>query len=163
MKSCYLCDLRKNKHYVFWENDLLFAAFDNNPVSPGHTLLVPNRHAIHFDDLTQQEWNQIQTSIKVIITNLKKINLKEVYQRFILEHETDQSVWFCEKALENLQKNSVPDAYNHGFNDGKAAGRTVDHFHWHIIPRYEGDMTDAAGGVRFVIPEMGDYSVSRNI
>jgi diadenosine tetraphosphate (Ap4A) HIT family hydrolase len=58
--------------------------------------------------------------------------------------------------------NTRPDAYNHGFNDGKAAGRTIDHLHWHIIPRYEKDMSDPRGGVRFVIPEMGNYKISRS-
>lgn len=46
-------------------------------------------------------------------------------------------------------------------NDGKAAGRTVDHLHWHIIPRYDGDMIDPRGGVRYVIPEMGNYKTPR--
>jgi hypothetical protein len=31
------------------------------------------------------------------------------------------------------------------------------YLHWHIIPRYEKDMSAPRGGVRFVISEMGDY------
>lgn len=32
-----------------------------------------------------------------------------------------------------------PSAMNIGINNGSAAGQTVPHAHWHIIPRYEGD------------------------
>lgn len=31
------------------------------------------------------------------------------------------------------------DGFNIGINNGRAAGQAVDHAHWHIIPRYEGD------------------------
>ena len=50
-----------------------------------------------------------------------------------------------------------PDAYNIGFNEGAAAGQTVMHFHVHVIPRYEGDMDDPRGGVRWVLPERAAY------
>ena len=45
-----------------------------------------------------------------------------------------------------------PHACNYGINDGKAAGRTVDHFHMHVIPRYEGDVENPRGGVRNIMP-----------
>lgn len=50
-----------------------------------------------------------------------------------------------------------PDGFNVGFNDGKCAGQTVQHFHLHIIPRYEGDMENPQGGVRGVIPNKQKY------
>lgn len=39
-----------------------------------------------------------------------------------------------------------------GFNDGPAAGRTVDHLHGHVIPRRPGDVDDPRGGIRNVLP-----------
>jgi diadenosine tetraphosphate (Ap4A) HIT family hydrolase len=33
-----------------------------------------------------------------------------------------------------------------------AAGQTVPHAHVHVIPRYDGDVSDPRGGVRWVIP-----------
>ncbi|WP_374434545.1 HIT family protein [Inhella sp.] len=50
-----------------------------------------------------------------------------------------------------------PDGFNIGINDGTAAGQTVAHLHIHLIPRFSGDVADARGGVRWVIPERADY------
>jgi len=50
-----------------------------------------------------------------------------------------------------------PDGYNIGINDGAAAGQTVPHLHIHLIPRYENDVVDPRGGVRWVVPEKADY------
>jgi len=46
---------------------------------------------------------------------------------------------------------------NIGVNDGKAAGQTVPHAHVHVIPRYEGDVPDPRGGIRWVITERAAY------
>lgn len=50
-----------------------------------------------------------------------------------------------------------PDGVNVGINIGEAAGQTVGHAHVHLIPRYQGDLPDPRGGVRWVIPEKADY------
>jgi diadenosine tetraphosphate (Ap4A) HIT family hydrolase len=50
-----------------------------------------------------------------------------------------------------------PDGYNIGINIGAAAGQTIDHLHVHLIPRYEADVQDPRGGVRYVIPEKARY------
>ena len=50
-----------------------------------------------------------------------------------------------------------PNGYNIGINEGRAAGRTIDHAHIHIIPRYDGDIDDPRGGVRGVIPDKRIY------
>lgn len=54
-----------------------------------------------------------------------------------------------------------PDGFNIGINDGAAAGQTVPHLHIHLIPRYEGDLADPRGGVRWVIPDKADYWTQR--
>ncbi len=41
-----------------------------------------------------------------------------------------------------------PAAYNVAINDGRAAGRIVDHLHAHLIPRYEGSEKTHAMAVR---------------
>ncbi|MFA5310455.1 MAG: HIT family protein [Candidatus Paceibacterota bacterium] len=50
-----------------------------------------------------------------------------------------------------------PDSYNIGINEGEAAGRTIQHLHIHLIPRYRGDVENPRGGVRNVIPGKGNY------
>jgi diadenosine tetraphosphate (Ap4A) HIT family hydrolase len=50
-----------------------------------------------------------------------------------------------------------PVGYNIGINDGSAAGQTIPHLHIHLIPRYEGDVEDSRGGVRWIIPEKAAY------
>ena len=62
-----------------------------------------------------------------------------------------------EEVREALILELNPDGFNIGVNVGVAAGQTVMHLHLHIIPRWAGDVDDPAGGVRFVIPERGNY------
>jgi diadenosine tetraphosphate (Ap4A) HIT family hydrolase len=45
-----------------------------------------------------------------------------------------------------------PDGYTIAVNDGRAAGRTVDHVHIHLIPRHFGDVPDPRGGIRRALP-----------
>lgn len=54
-----------------------------------------------------------------------------------------------------------PDGYNVGFNAGEAAGQTVMHLHVHVIPRYRGDVADPRGGIRHVVPHLGNWQALR--
>lgn len=56
-----------------------------------------------------------------------------------------------------LDERFSPDGYNVGVNVGEAAGQTIGHVHFHVIPRYSGDVEDPIGGVRNVIPGKGNY------
>ncbi len=42
-------------------------------------------------------------------------------------------------AAERVRNILKPDAVNITINDGEAAGQSVPHAHWHIIPRWQGD------------------------
>ncbi|MGH8992299.1 MAG: HIT family protein [Acidimicrobiia bacterium] len=57
----------------------------------------------------------------------------------------------------HLETEFKPDAYNLGANIGPAAGQTIRHAHLHVIPRYEGDVEEPRGGVRWVLPETARY------
>ncbi|QNO14096.1 HIT family protein [Alkalicella caledoniensis] len=41
-----------------------------------------------------------------------------------------------------------PDGYNIGVNIGETAGQTIFHLHFHLIPRYSGDVEKPIGGIR---------------
>ncbi len=63
------------------------------------------------------------------------------------------------QAKDYLDKEYQPNAYNIGINEGEAAGRTIPHFHLHLIPRYIGDceQSQRSTGIRNIIPEKADY------
>nr|WP_192868004.1 HIT family protein [Calderihabitans maritimus] len=52
------------------------------------------------------------------------------------------------KVKDKLDKKFNPDGYNVGVNVGRAAGQTIFHLHYHVIPRYLGDVKDPRGGIR---------------
>lgn len=56
-----------------------------------------------------------------------------------------------------LDRELKPNGYNIGINDGPAAGQTIPHLHMHLIPRYDGDVADPRGGVRWLIAEKAVY------
>ena len=56
-----------------------------------------------------------------------------------------------------LQSRFNPDGFNVGLNEGEAAGQTVEHAHIHIIPRYDRDVADPRGGIRWVLPNRAAY------
>ena len=47
--------------------------------------------------------------------------------------------------------------FNIGVNCGMDAGQTIFHCHIHLIPRRTGDVADATGGIRSVIPGKANY------
>ncbi len=49
------------------------------------------------------------------------------------------------------------DGFNLGVNNGVSAGQSVRHLHIHVIPRAIGDVEDAFGGLRGVIPAKRRY------
>lgn len=62
-----------------------------------------------------------------------------------------------DEARDLIVSRFAPDGFNIGINVGQAAGQTVFHLHVHLIPRYDGDVPDPRGGVRWVIPAKGNY------
>ena len=75
-----------------------------------------------------------------------------------LTGDEQTSVWeMVDEVRTRLTSELDPDGFNVGVNDGVAAGQTVPHVHVHIIPRWEGDVEDPRGGIRWVIPERARY------
>ena len=74
------------------------------------------------------------------------------YER-LLEGAHDVTRPYIEKALICARDSLAPIAFNHGINDGPIAGQTIPHFHYHIIPRRDGDVDDPRGGIRQMFEE----------
>lgn len=62
----------------------------------------------------------------------------------------------AEQREELIRVHNVVD-FNVGINDGPLAGQTVPHCHIHLIPRYDGDVSDPRGGIRWILPEKAKY------
>jgi diadenosine tetraphosphate (Ap4A) HIT family hydrolase len=77
---------------------------------------------------------------------------------FDATHEERTSMLaLLDQARREIDIEFSPDGFNIGINDGVAAGQTVPHLHLHLIPRFLGDVDDARGGIRWVIPEKASY------
>jgi diadenosine tetraphosphate (Ap4A) HIT family hydrolase len=68
------------------------------------------------------------------------------------EREVLSAFALMRQAKDMLDDKYFPEAYTIGVNDGKAAGRTIDHLHIHLIPRHHGDVEDPRGGIRKAAP-----------
>ncbi len=163
--NCIFCEIYREGTGIIFENRYFFAIFDRYPVSPGHAEIIPKRHVVSLLDLTDEEWRHLKPAIEGVIKVIETTNLKEVYTTFIEKPINGKSKWFCERMLRHGGIERKPDGYNIGVNEGEAAGRTIDHLHIHIIPRYAGDVSDPVGGIRHVIPELANYrrSLSKRI
>jgi diadenosine tetraphosphate (Ap4A) HIT family hydrolase len=75
----------------------------------------------------------------------------------ITESERLGLLKLLDRAKELVSNEHRPEGYNIGINDGVAAGQTVPHLHIHLIPRYDADVPDPRGGVRWVIPDKAKY------
>ncbi|MBT3298151.1 HIT family protein [archaeon] len=158
MSVCRFCEIYERKEGIIYENELFFAQYDKFPVSPGHTEIIPIRHTISLFDLGMQEVYLQHKAIFDVKRIIENTDLNQIYKQMLREPISQSSRYFCHRAIRH--KPTKPDGYNIGINEGRAAGRTIDHLHTHIIPRYVGDVEDPIGGIRNVIPGMGDY---RNI
>jgi diadenosine tetraphosphate (Ap4A) HIT family hydrolase len=121
--GCAFCGVDRGR--IAWSSPLAIALWDIFPVSLGHALVVPRRHAMSWSELTLDEKTALTAGVDAV------------------------------RAL--IDERYGPDAYNVGFNDGEAAGQTIMHFHVHVIPRYQGDVLDPRGGVRWVLPDKAAY------
>jgi diadenosine tetraphosphate (Ap4A) HIT family hydrolase len=78
---------------------------------------------------------------------------RHVADFFELSANEQHSVWErVAEVRQRLAQEFAPAGFNVGLNAGSAAGQTVPHAHVHVIPRYDGDVSEPRGGVRWVIP-----------
>ena len=66
--------------------------------------------------------------------------------------EVQDSYSLIREMKKRLNATEQPDGYTIGINEGRAAGRSIDHVHIHLIPRHFGDVEDPRGGIRQVVP-----------
>lgn len=118
MDDCIFCNAKENK--VFKE-----IIFENE-----HAFLVPDNfpatqgHLLVISKQHFANWFVTPLAVQQSILNLKQ------------------------QAYAWLVKRFQPDGFNIGTNCGAAAGQSIFHIHYHIIPRYIGDHPNPSGGIR---------------
>ncbi len=103
--DCVFCAIAAGEipSFKVYEDDLVLAYLDINPVSEGHTLVIPKAHTA----------NLVETPAET---------LKELIVR-------------VQKIAAHIQATLPCDGFNILQNNGAAAGQTVNHVHFHIVPR----------------------------
>ncbi len=100
---CAIAECEIPSFKIYEDNDFI-AYLDINPISKGHTLVIPKSHAQGLLDCSEEKLRALLSVVKKVAAHLKA---------------------------------SLPcDGFNILQNNGAAAGQTVNHIHFHIIPRY---------------------------
>lgn len=110
-------------------------------------------------------WTSIEYRTKDYWVFADAYPVTEGHLLFVPTAEKFDNIMECYRAAYKFGYEGVAserwDSFNIGQNCGIEAGQTVMYPHIHMIPRRNGDMTDPRGGVRHVIPEKGNYRVSK--
>ncbi len=157
MEGCTFCEIYEKKVNIINENEHFYSRFDLFPVSPGHVEIIPKKHIVSLLDLTNEEWANLQQAIDHTWKIVQLADKAKVYENLLESPYNKKSEVYLRLMLEHPAIDLKPRDFNSGNNDGPAAGRTIDHLHYHIIPRYAGDMEKPLGGIRNIIPGMGRY------
>jgi diadenosine tetraphosphate (Ap4A) HIT family hydrolase len=143
---------------LIFENRSFVAAFDTNPVNPGHALVIPRRHVVSLFELNKTEQSDYFDAIQGVRQVIEKTDLIDLYRKMLSREDLrERPKDHIEGVLKLPFLGNRPDAYTVGNNDGRAAGRSIDHLHIILLPRYEGDVQDPRGGIRNVIPDRAKY------
>ncbi len=158
-KNCYFCKVVKGEtDPLVFENRSFIGIFDTNPVNPGHALIIPKRHVASIFELNAAEHEDYFDALYGVKQVVETTDMKTLYEEmltrdYLRERPTDH----IETVLTLPFINARPDAYTIGNNDGREAGRSIDHLHVILLPRYKGDVETPKGGIRNVIPARAQY------
>lgn len=111
-----------------------------------------------FDEIKFENANAlvVADSHPVSTGHMLVISKQHFSDWFVTPKEVQEDInSLLQKTHSWLMQQYKPDGFNIGANCGKAAGQTVFHLHYHIIPRYIGDHPNPAGGIRHIIPGKG--------
>lgn len=105
LNNCVFCAIAAGEipSFKVYEDDLVLAYLDINPMSEGHTLVIPKAHTEGLLDTDDATLDALLARVKKVAAHLK-------------------TALPCE-------------GFNILQNNGDAAGQTVKHIHFHIIPR----------------------------
>jgi len=158
-QNCYFCKVSRGEADPFiFENNSFIGVFDTNPVNPGHALVIPKRHVASIFDLNEAEHADYFDAITGVKHAIEKTDLLSLYNSMLTRVRLEERPTApIETVLQLPFLKRPPDAYTIGNNDGREAGRSIDHLHVILLPRYRGDVESPGGGIRNVIPDRALY------
>lgn len=158
-KDCYFCKVSRGEADPFiFENRSFLGIFDAHPANPGHALVIPKRHVESLFSLNDAEQADYFDAIRGVKRVIETTDLTDLYQEMLTrDYLKDRPKDQIEAILRLDFIGRKPDAYTIGNNDGREAGRSIDHLHVIILPRYRGDVDNPRGGIRNVIPHRANY------
>jgi histidine triad (HIT) family protein len=157
--NCYFCKVSRGETDPFiYESRFFVGIFDTNPVNPGHALVIPRRHVASIFNLNEMEQADYFDAIRGVRDVVESTDMIALYQDMLTrDYLQNRPKEHIETVLQLPFLTSKPNAYTIGNNDGREAGRSIDHLHVIILPRYKGDVENPSGGIRNVIPGRASY------
>ena len=111
-KECIFCKKPREKkdkeNLILFQSDSAFVIMNKFPYNNGHLMVVPKRHCINIDQLSDEDIQELSYLLRASTQVLKK----------------------C----------LHPHGFNIGMNIGKVGGAGEEHVHFHIVPRWKGDI-----------------------
>ena len=92
MTDCIFCKIAQGgiPSTKIWENEKYFAFLDINPITSGHTLLIPKNHHDYLFDMDDEQYNELMMTAKKLshpikkATGAKKIGV--IVEGFLVHH-----------------------------------------------------------------------------
>lgn len=118
-----------------------------------------------FNKIPKSEWLYISSHF-FIVPDKYPVNaghlliITRVQRRDFFELSNEEQIELPElitKAKSIIEDSHTPTGYNIWYGLWFQCGSDGLFFHCHVIPRYDGDIENPRGGIRNVIPGMGDY------
>jgi len=158
-KNCYFCKVVNGEADPFiFENRSFVGIFDTNPVNPGHALIMPKRHVASIFSLNETEHDDYFDAIYGVKQVVESTDMKSLYEGMLKrDYLQGRPCDHIKTVLKLPFLGNQPNAYTLGNNDGREAGRSIDHLHVIVLPRFTGDVENPSGGIRNVIPDRAQY------
>ncbi|APR65282.1 HIT family protein [Borrelia anserina] len=111
MSDCIFCKIVKNEIFCYkvYEDDLVLAFLDINPLNIGHTLVIPKQHSNDALNMSDELNGQVFRVCKRVALSLKRLGL------------------------------DICSGVNIYSAIGSDAGQVIFHTHFHVVPRFQGD------------------------
>ena len=78
MASCIFCDIVQGKApaSIVYQDNIVTAFMDTQPVNPGHVLIVPNTHATYLSDLDEESGAHLFVTAMRVASALRRSGLR---------------------------------------------------------------------------------------